>query len=122
MPYHQYLTIGSATRQRLKLMQYWYPERSKVHPIRTQVLQPERDKLKNSLHILFACCAQDPSDATILVYSRSQGWELQYRLTGHTDSLSSLAVSPCGHLLASGAWDGKVRVILARNNQKIKGR
>jgi WD40 repeat protein len=51
---------------------------------------------------------QDPTDNTILVYCLTRGREVQHRLTGHTDSVSSLAISPCGQYLASAAWDGKV--------------
>jgi WD40 repeat protein len=52
---------------------------------------------------LVACSA----DRTISVF---KGKERRLTLTGHTDWIHALAISPDGQTLASGSWDGEIRL------------
>ena len=46
--------------------------------------------------------------------------ELLKTLTGHTSIVESVAYSPDGHTLASGAWDGTVRLWDATTGEHLK--
>jgi WD40 repeat protein len=65
---------------------------------------------------LLATCS---ADGTVRLWNPTNGQALK-TLTGHTDWVYAVAISPDGSLVAAGSWNGEVRVWKVADGKEVK--
>ena len=59
------------------------------------------------------------ADGTVRVWNTESGAPVR-TLTGHSDWVYALAISPDGNLVASGSWNGEVKVWKLADGSVVK--